>query len=80
MGVDLHHRKFLFSDSCTVAEIWQKEDLLTVVDFLATFLFVYNYPTTARFLTQKEKEYVPAQLKGDSDATGEERFTWPCVI
>jgi len=53
---------------------------LTVVVSIAAYFFIYGYPATAKFLTQKEREYVIARLKGDSDAAREEKFTWDGVI
>ncbi|KAF9647256.1 MFS general substrate transporter [Thelephora ganbajun] len=55
------------------------EGLMTVVMSIAAYFFVYNYPTTAKFLTPREREYVIARLKGDSDATRNEKFTWAGV-
>jgi len=46
---------------------------------IANLFFVHNYPATAKFLTPKEREYVLARLKDDSDATRNERFTWTGV-
>lgn len=57
-----------------------KEGLLTVVVSLAGYFFVYNYPATAKFLTPKEKEFVIARLKEDSDAARDEKFTWGGVM
>lgn len=56
------------------------EGLLTVVVSIAAYFFIYSYPATAKFLTQKEREYVIARLKGDGDAAREEKFTWDGVI
>ena len=49
---------------------------MTVVVSVAAYFFIYDYPATARFLTPKEREYVLARLKDDSDATRDEKFTW----
>ncbi|KAF9649711.1 MFS transporter [Thelephora ganbajun] len=56
------------------------EGLMTVVLSIAAYFFIYNYPATARFLTPKEKEYIIARLKDDSDAARDEKFTWGGVI
>ena len=52
---------------------------MTVVVAIAGYFFVYGYPATAKFLTPKEREYVLARLKDDSDATRNEKFTWTGV-
>ena len=62
-----------------MANIPLKEGLLTVVVSLSAYFFVHNYPATASFLTPKEKEYVIARLKEDSDAARDEKFTWAGV-
>jgi len=53
---------------------------LTVVVSLTAYFFVYNYPATAGFLTPKEREFVIARLKEDSDAARDEKFTWAGVM
>ncbi|KAG0650113.1 putative transporter [Hyphodiscus hymeniophilus] len=55
------------------------EGLLTVVVSLASYLFIHNYPLTAPFLTEPERSFIHARLKGDSDATNEEAFAWSNV-
>lgn len=50
-----------------------------VVAFFAYFL-VYNYPSTAEFLTEEEREFIQFRLKYDSDATRDESFTWTAVL
>ena len=52
---------------------------MTVVFSIVGYFFIYGYPATARFLTPEERECVLARLKGDSDATRDERFTWDGV-
>lgn len=47
---------------------------------IAAYFFIDNYPATAKFLTHKEREYVLARLKEDSDATRDEKFTWDGVV
>ena len=54
--------------------------MLTVTFSIAGYFFIYNYPATAKFLTPKEREYILARLKDDSDATRDERFSWDGVI
>ena len=53
---------------------------MTVIASVTAYFFVHNYPATARFLTPKEREYVLARLKDDSDATRDETFAWNGVI
>jgi len=60
--------------------IFIMEGLFTVVFAGFAYLFVQNYPATARFLTPKEREHVIARLKADSDAIQDEKFTWDGVI
>ncbi|KAH8646375.1 MFS nicotinic acid transporter-like protein [Tricladium varicosporioides] len=55
------------------------EGLLTVVVAVLSYLFIHNYPTTAPFLTDYERSYIHARLKGDSDATNTEHFAWANV-
>jgi hypothetical protein len=52
---------------------------MTVVASITAYFFVHNYPATAKFITPKEKEYILARLKDDSDATRNEKFTWDGV-
>ncbi|RMZ80627.1 hypothetical protein DV738_g2586, partial [Chaetothyriales sp. CBS 135597] len=52
------------------------EGLLTVVVSTFAYFFIYNYPSTASFLTEPEREFIQARLKADSDATQNESFTW----
>ena len=54
--------------------------MFTVVCSIAAYFFIFNYPADAKFLTQKEKEYITARLKEDSDATRNEIFAWDGVI
>lgn len=44
---------------------------------IAAYFFIYNYPATARFFSEKEKAFIQARLEADSDATQTEGFTWP---
>lgn len=49
---------------------------MTVVVAALSYLFIHNYPSTAPFLTEPERAFIQARLKGDSDATNDEKFTW----
>jgi len=62
-----------------VIDIPFQEGLLTVVVSIAAYSFINNYPATAKFLTPKEREYVLARLKNNSDATRDEKFAWAGV-
>ncbi|KAL3430634.1 major facilitator superfamily domain-containing protein [Aspergillus tetrazonus] len=55
------------------------EGLLTVVMSVVAYLWVYNYPATAEFLSEKERSFITFRLKHDNDATREERFSWAAV-
>ena len=52
---------------------------MTVVVAFSAYFLVYNYPSTAKFLSPKEKEFIHNRLKNDSDATRDEAFSWPNV-
>ncbi len=41
---------------------------------------MYNYPNTAEFLTEEERDFIQQRLKNDSDATRNEGFTWSNVL
>ena len=53
---------------------------MTVVISILAYIFIYNYPATATFLTPKEREYILTRLKHDSDASRNEVFTWAGVF
>ena len=55
------------------------EGLLTVVVSLIAYLWVYNYPSTAEFLSDEERQYIYLRLKGDNDSTHDEKFSWSAV-
>ncbi|KAL0069548.1 hypothetical protein AAF712_003206 [Marasmius tenuissimus] len=55
------------------------EGLVTVVVSLAAYLFIHNYPSTATFLTPKERDTIEHRLTADSDATAAESFNWENV-
>ena len=80
MEMDLHCRRSFVTIIGAEADAPLKEGLLTVVIAIASYFFIHNYPTTARFLTPKEKECVVSRLEGDSDAIRDEKFTWDGVI
>lgn len=52
---------------------------MTVVVAVAAFWFIADWPDKAKFITQDEREYIHARLKGDSDATQNEGFSWSNV-
>ncbi|KIW29614.1 uncharacterized protein PV07_05417 [Cladophialophora immunda] len=52
------------------------EGLLTVVVSIAAYFFIHNYPDTAKFLNNEEREYIQHRLKADSDATQDEKLDW----
>ncbi|KAI0480041.1 major facilitator superfamily domain-containing protein [Xylariaceae sp. FL0804] len=55
------------------------EGIVTVVVATAAFGFVYNYPSTSKFLTEDERTYIHHRLAADSDATQNEVFSWDAV-
>ncbi|KAL8712716.1 MAG: hypothetical protein Q9225_006893, partial [Loekoesia sp. 1 TL-2023] len=55
------------------------EGILTALVAIASYFFVTNYPLTAKFLSDKERAFIHARLKSDSDATQDEAFTWTNV-
>ncbi|MCJ1458673.1 hypothetical protein MMC28_009047 [Mycoblastus sanguinarius] len=55
------------------------EGILTVLVSLVSYLFVVNYPSTAKFLTDDERACINARLKSNNDATRNEAFTWSNV-
>ncbi|KAK3954753.1 major facilitator superfamily domain-containing protein [Pseudoneurospora amorphoporcata] len=56
------------------------EGIATVVVAVGAYWFIYNYPDTAEFLTDKERKFIHARLASDSDATHDESFTWDNVL
>ncbi|KAK7517798.1 major facilitator superfamily domain-containing protein [Phyllosticta citriasiana] len=56
------------------------EGLLTVVVSLFGYLFINNYPSTAGFLSPKERKVVLSRLTSDSDSTADEPFNWNAVL
>ena len=59
--------------------IFLLEGMLTVVVSLIAYLFIANYPSTAKFLKEDERAYIHARLKSSNDATRNEAFTWQNV-
>ncbi|EXJ53955.1 hypothetical protein A1O7_09292 [Cladophialophora yegresii CBS 114405] len=55
------------------------EGLLTIVVSAASYFFIHNYPDTAKFLSDDEREYIQNRLKLDSDATQHEKLDWANV-
>lgn len=53
---------------------------MTVVMSIVAYFWVYNYPATAEFLTDKERAFIQFRLKNDSDATRDEKFSWTAVF
>ena len=56
------------------------EGLATVVVSAAGYLFVYNYPTTAEFLSDSERKFIEDRLRKDNDSTREEAFSWYAAL
>ncbi|ELR03918.1 hypothetical protein GMDG_06449 [Pseudogymnoascus destructans 20631-21] len=56
------------------------EGILTVIVVFAAYGFIHNYPKTAKFLTEPEREFVQACLTADNDAINHEPFSWPSVL
>lgn len=55
------------------------EGLLTIVVSTIAYFWVYNYPSTAEFLSEEERQFIQYRLKNDSDATRDENFSWSAV-
>ncbi|KAK8052234.1 MFS transporter [Apiospora rasikravindrae] len=55
------------------------EGILTVLVAIAAYWFIHNYPKTAKFLSEDERQYIHQRLVADSDATNDEKFTWSAV-
>ncbi|KAL4795662.1 major facilitator superfamily domain-containing protein [Aspergillus venezuelensis] len=56
-----------------------QEGLLTVVVSAIAYVWVYNYPATAEFLSDKERSFITWRLKNDNDVT-REKFSWSSVM
>lgn len=57
-----------------------QEGLLTVVTSALAYFWVYNYPGTAEFLTEEERQFIQFRLKNDNDSMRDEKFTWSAVL
>ncbi|ETI19408.1 hypothetical protein G647_09241 [Cladophialophora carrionii CBS 160.54] len=55
------------------------EGLLTIVVSAGSYFFIHNYPDTAKFLNEDEREYIQNRLRLDSDATQHEKLDWANV-
>ena len=53
---------------------------MTVVVSISAYFLVFNYPNTAEFLSEEEREFIQQRLKNESDATRNEGFTWSNVL
>ncbi|OJI91153.1 hypothetical protein ASPTUDRAFT_186927 [Aspergillus tubingensis CBS 134.48] len=56
------------------------EGLLTVLMSIGAYFWVYNYPSTAEFLTPEERQFIQFRLKNDNDSTRDEQLTWSAVF
>lgn len=45
-----------------------------------SYLWIYNYPSTAEFLTAEERAFIHRRLEYDSDAVRDELFAWTGVL
>jgi hypothetical protein len=52
------------------------EGILTIIVAFAAYFFIVNYPDTAKFLSNDERDFIQTRLKADSDATQNEGFSW----
>lgn len=57
-----------------------QEGLLTIIVSVISYFWVYNYPSTAEFLSEEERQFIQFRLKNDSDATRDETFSWSAVL
>ena len=46
---------------------------------VGAYFFVYNYPDTSKFLSDKERRFIHERLAADTDATHDEKFSWAAV-
>ncbi|KAE8417797.1 major facilitator superfamily domain-containing protein [Aspergillus pseudocaelatus] len=56
------------------------EGLATVVMSVIAYFWVYNYPSTAEFLSEKERAFIQFRLRNDNDSMRDEKFTWSGVL
>lgn len=55
---------------------FKKEGIFTTLVGALAYLFITNYPETAKWLKPEEKKFVAARLANDSDADNSEGFAW----
>ncbi|KAF2281290.1 MFS transporter [Westerdykella ornata] len=55
------------------------EGLLTIVIAVIAYWFISNYPESVSWLSDKERSFIQARLRADSDSTNDEKFTWADV-
>ncbi|GLB10581.1 hypothetical protein AtubIFM57258_006989 [Aspergillus tubingensis] len=86
-----HYRVALFFSAASLAGAFggilawgiahmKGEGLLTVLMSIGAYFWVYNYPSTAEFLTPEERQFIQFRLKNDNDSTRDEQFTWSAVF
>lgn len=56
-----------------------KEGLLTIIIAAIAYWFISNYPESVSWLSDKERSFIQARLRADSDSTNDEKFTWADV-
>jgi hypothetical protein len=78
MAMDLHSC-MSSPDLLDAILIHLQEGLLTIIIAIVAYWFISNYPETVSWLSDKERTYIQARLKADSDATNDEVFTWAAV-
>ncbi|KAH9889737.1 major facilitator superfamily domain-containing protein [Xylariomycetidae sp. FL2044] len=55
------------------------EGIFTVLVAAGAYGFIHNYPSTSKFLSKGERDFIHQRLAADSDATNDEHFTWSAV-
>lgn len=60
--------------------IFLLEGMLTVVVGATAYLFINNWPATAKFLTSSERRAAEQRLSADSDSSETEGFSWHNVF
>ena len=53
---------------------------MTVVMSVAAYFWVYNYPATAEFLSEEERQFIQFRLRNDNDSMHDEEFAWSAVL
>lgn len=56
------------------------EGLATVVMSVIAYFWVYDYPSTAEFLSEKERAFIQSRLRNDNDSMRDEKFSWSGVL